>query len=413
MSSPPAEEVIEQQKTAAPSILVRPAVRRPPTPPGSEPDQADPPATPEDADILHQITAGDSTRIAVDPKQFARLESESRLPEKRFAYDPAQSVLSHWMPEVEHERVCKCLRSLLEDEIRRLIAKPEVDARVKEALRGVEEVGSTSVRKLLRSGTWRQDPDISFRESLEDEMPVLVGEVAFSQTTKDVHCLCLDYINNSKGMIQCAIAVDLPYSEASTGSVSVYGIGATQVKGKTLNTATLLDRRDFIDVGGNDMAGEIELPASALLRLRRDQGGQEAERTMVRLNLAELSAAYRRAVASRGASKVSLKRRREDAEARDWYSPPTESEYVPSSPDTPDAKKHRGEEGTGESGPEDVQRRCLFGSMLTRKTSNQRSEQTEKQAQATDDAVLSRTRASLHAATGSKIERGLRPTYAS
>ncbi|KAH9840388.1 hypothetical protein Tdes44962_MAKER07934 [Teratosphaeria destructans] len=320
MSSPPAEDSFAARKTP-PTIS-----RRPPSPPVSDRDS--PSAAPLDqADqrLIQQIDRGIKTAFYLDPDRFERLRPY--LPEVRLDYDPEKELLQRHMPDVIHEAMIQVLEDCLRQEIRRLSQSPDVDSRVRDALQKVKPRRSTDIINPRGSRFELRTPDISFRAVSSNSHPSLVCEVAYSQKSKNVQDACIQHIKHSKGAVQCAIAVDLPYNEPKAGTVAVYRAGSKSGGRRSTRrrgTAIVVHHAEFITSDAGSIEGELVLRASDLICLGRNEGRAEADGALLKIPLRTLYDEYYEAQTDKARPQ---KRKLDDLSELDWSSYPTDSDY--------------------------------------------------------------------------------------
>ncbi|KAH9840385.1 hypothetical protein Tdes44962_MAKER07931 [Teratosphaeria destructans] len=293
--------------------------------------------------LLRQIQSGEKTSLSIRPSHFTRLAPHLR--EFRVDYDPKQEKLLRRMPGSVHEEVLETLRRRLYLEQERVQKSEHVDPRVRHPIASVVLRGSTSIT--LGQGVTKEirSPDISITDEHDDTLPTFICEVAHSQTAEKVKELCPRYIERSEGVIQCTLAVDLPYGRPGPGSVTVYRIGEKKIDGEIWGCAVEEQTATICDPDGDAEDAAIELRASDFLRLDPEDGGDEADRTRISIPLAEISRAYRKAMEGQEEAsqrpREATKRKRHDARQKRWPQPKVTSGSEYEDEEAPQAKRQQ------------------------------------------------------------------------
>lgn len=140
----------------------------------------------------------------------------------RYDYSYASQTLALRMPGIRHEIIVdllkRCLNSFIDRE------KDKMESSMAKFAASLVPTGSADLYYSFKDAksTIKRQPDLSITAEKNPKYPVLVGEVALSQTTKELQNLAQEYIEHTRGHIRTVIIVDLDYPRGKGAWLSVW-----------------------------------------------------------------------------------------------------------------------------------------------------------------------------------------------
>ncbi|KAK5685762.1 hypothetical protein LTR17_026953 [Elasticomyces elasticus] len=166
------------------------------------------------------------------------------------------------------------------------------------------------------------------KASLADAYPTLIVEVAYSQQTERVRDVCQQYVRRSKGAVQCAIAIDLPYSAPQAATLALYRPTASSTRQASVR-CDAIHTFHALSESTEPPDPPVYLNLLDILAVESPPLQAECDRTMLETPLFFLADALRQGEES---LKNPQKRRRKKYEVANWSSSPSEDEYLPEAP---------------------------------------------------------------------------------
>ncbi|KIX92531.1 uncharacterized protein Z520_11707 [Fonsecaea multimorphosa CBS 102226] len=176
----------------------------------------------------HRGPGGDIVEFFLPTEQFQQFEEElERCGEFagarcKYDYSYPSETLALRMGSDKHEFLVQFLNRRLVYFLDR--AENDPKSSVSEFAASVAPFGSAFVRYPSKDGkgSIKRAPDLTFKNINKPRYPVLVGEVAYSQTTEELHKLAQEYIEKTEGHIRTVITIDLDYPTGKGVSLLVW-----------------------------------------------------------------------------------------------------------------------------------------------------------------------------------------------
>ncbi|KAK5441415.1 hypothetical protein LTS15_011284 [Exophiala xenobiotica] len=156
------------------------------------------------------------TEFFLPAEQYQQFEELARCGEfagahLKYDYSYASETLALRMASIKHEIIVEHLKRRLISFIDR--AENNTESSMAEFAASLIPTGSAQVRYPSKDGKGNIErrPDLTIRTEKNPEYPVLVGEVALSQTTQELQKLAQEYIEQTEGNIRTVITIDLDY----------------------------------------------------------------------------------------------------------------------------------------------------------------------------------------------------------
>ncbi|KIX97519.1 uncharacterized protein Z520_06971 [Fonsecaea multimorphosa CBS 102226] len=157
-------------------------------------------------------------------EQFKELEEVNGcdFAYRKHDFDPDAEILAIRMQGLKHELIAEDVKALLG----RFIAESQkhADPSVAAFASSLRALGSSDLKypSMICGHPIVRNPDFSFRSKENIVFPVVVGEVAISQSTQDLQSKTKGYIQGTLGRIRTVLCIDVDYPGKKGARFSVW-----------------------------------------------------------------------------------------------------------------------------------------------------------------------------------------------